>query len=134
MTQPLDITARLEWMASFLAENGYPECGSDCAEAAEEIKRLRWSSDTARLNHLEALMKACPDFTLRRDDIEDSDGFFLETRGCETVTHTADSLRELLDQSIHFEASGEDFEVWRADYHGDPRTPEFGVVNAETEL
>lgn len=73
-------------------------------------------------------MRGIPTIELRHDDIEDTDRFVLETSGCETVTLTADSLRELLDQSISFEASGEDFDVWHADYHGDPRNPSHGVA------
>ncbi len=87
------------------------------AEAA--LKAAGFGFDEFRLDHLEMGIKTCPHTELTYDDdpdTEDGDAekpWIMETAGCEVIRFRGATLRELIDQSISFQASGEDFEVWQ---------------------
>ncbi len=70
-------------------------------------------SDTRRLDHLERTIKACPYTDIYHDEMIEDEPWVMEIEGCDMISFRAATLRELIDQSVAFNASGEDFDTWQ---------------------
>jgi hypothetical protein len=79
-----------------------------------EAERDAARKDSALLDHLQQAIQSCPHTDLTYYEDRPDNPWELETVGCNTVYFVGKTLREILEQSIQFDASGEDFDTWQA--------------------
>lgn len=78
------------------------------------IKTREAMLDRKRIDHLAQSIMACPHTEIYYDEMNESEPWAMDVEGCDFVYFRAATFRDMVDQSISFDASGEDFEVWQS--------------------